>query len=290
MDQQAVNLPDVLRQLSAFKRESVKSLAALLQTDPAVSAVLLGGSLSYKTDLEKSDVDLFCLVEHPGEFEARLPEFSRQVPELDVVLAQGSFAWTGKLYTLYFKADLDFSIDLCLIALADATTFFWEPEGHILFDKAGLIGANRQSQLSRPDYTRQPFLKPNPFSLAVMTLKKIEKNITRGHLWNALEMLHIFRRYIMQILRLQVIGHDHFLGRVDRDIEDVLPSELHRRLAETAAAYDVTDIVGKTILLIELLSDHLAYLQDSGEEQFADWISRQLQQEKSKLNQHLIYA
>lgn len=290
MDQQAVNLPDVLKQLSVFKQESVKSFVALLQASSAVSGVLLGGSLSYKTDLEKSDVDLFCLVDQPGQFEAQLPEFCQQVPELDVVLAQGDFAWTGKLYTLYFKADLDFSIDLCLIALADEVTFFWEPEAYILFDKAGVINTSRQSQMSRPDYTRQPFLKTNPFSLAVMTLKKIEKNIARGHLWNALEMVHIFRRYIMQILRLQVIGHDHFLGRVDRDIEDILPTALHRRLAETAAAYDAADIAGKTILLIELLSDHLTYLQASGEQQFADWIGRQLEQEKNKLNQHVIYA
>jgi hypothetical protein len=185
---------------------------------------------------------------------------------------------------------MDFSIDLCLIALADAATFFWEPEGHILFDKAGLIGVSRQNQLNHPNYSRQPFLKSNPFSLAVMTLKKIEKNITRGHLWNALEMLHIFRRYIMQILRLQVIGHDHFLGRVDRDIEDILPAELHQRLAGTAASYDAADIAGKAILLIELLSDHLTYLPGSGEQQFSDWIGRQLEQEKNKLNQHMIYA
>jgi hypothetical protein len=65
---------------------------------------------------------------------------------------------------------------------------------------------------------------------------------------------------------------------------------LHQRLAGTAASYDAADIAGKAILLIELLSDHLTYLPGSGEQQFSDWIGRQLEQEKNKLNQHMIYA
>ncbi|MDB5088591.1 MAG: Streptomycin adenylyltransferase [Mucilaginibacter sp.] len=280
-------LPDSVKQLSPFRAERLNELLSLLQNNNQIFGILLGGSLSYKEDFVKSDVDLFCLVDQVSVFETNLNTLLALLPDVDAVVFQGSFPWTEKLYTVYFNNDIDFSIDLCLISSENAETFFWEPNGYILLDNGEMINKSRTKQIACPGFTRQPFLKPNPFSLAVVTLKKIEKNISRGHLWNAIEQLNIFRRYVMQIIRLNVIKHEDFLGRVDRDIEDVLPSEINLKLSKTVPIYHSADIASKTIVLIEVFICLLDYLQESNEKLLQDWISKQLDNERIKLTHHI---
>jgi hypothetical protein len=275
--------------LSINKNEKCNEIIDLLKNNNLVSGVLLGGSISYKKDIEKSDVDLFCLINQVQQFENDL-KINLNIPSIDVIIHQGSFPWTGKLYTIYFIDEIDFSIDICLIDLKSVKTFFWEPNGIILFDKEGIIEKSRNFQMSKPDFTYQPFLKSNPFSLAVITLKKIDKNLSRGHIWNALEQLNILRRYIMQIIRLQVVKHNYFLGRVDRDFEDVIPNDINLQLSKTTATYNPNDIALKTIMLIEILEKLTDYLLVSNEEYLQEWIFRQLVHEKNKLKFYIINA
>lgn len=280
-------IPDSILQLSPYRGERLDELLSLMNDNKQVSGILLGGSFSYKDDFVKSDVDLFCLIIDVKKFESNLNENLSGLSDVDEIIFQGSFPWTEKLYTIYFKQDIDFGIDLCLINFESAETFFWEPDGFILFDKAQVIDRCRSKQMCSPDFTRQPFLKSNPFSLSVITLKKIEKNISRNHLWNALEQLNSLRRYVMQIIRLKEIKNDNFLGKVDRDIEDVIPKKMNFTLSKTVAVYDSKDIAEKTILLIDLFVAQQKHLQNANEKQFQHWILKQAEHEKKKLSIYL---
>lgn len=273
-------------QFSPFKFERLDELLSLMNNHKQVSGMLLGGSISYKDDFEKADIDLFFLINNVEKFEKKLKKNLSQVSDIDEVIFQGNYPWTGKLYTVYFKHELDFSIDLCLIDFANMESFFWEPDGFILFDKEGTIENIRNKQINSPSFTRQPFLKSNPFSLAIITLKKIEKNLSRNHLWNALEQLNILRRYIMQIIRLEVVKHDLFLGRVDRDIEDIIPPEINSVLSKTTALYDKKDIAQKSILLIKLLLEQKEILNSGHERNVSKWILKQLTHESVKLHNY----
>lgn len=280
-------IPDSILQLSPYRSERLEELLSLMNDHKQVSGILLGGSFSYKDDFAKSDVDLFCLINDANIFENNLETNLSKLHDVDEIIFQGSFLWTEKLYTIYFKQDIDFSIDLCLINFESAETFFWEPDGFILFDKAQVIDRCRSKQMGSSDFTRQPFLKSNPFSLSVITLKKIEKNLSRNHLWNALEQLNTLRRYVMQIIRLKEIKHDKFLGRVDRDIEDVIPTEINNQLSKTVAIYNSKDIAEKTTLLIDIFLMQQKHLKEGNEKQFQDWIVKQAKHEQIKLSTHL---
>jgi hypothetical protein len=277
---------DSIWHLSPYRSERLDELLSLMNDNKQVSGILLGGSFSYKDDFAKSDVDLFCLINDAKKFESNLNANLSRLSDVDEIIFQGNFPWTEKLYSIYFKQDIDFSIDLCLINFESSETFFWEPDGFILFDKAQVIDRCRSKQMSSPDFTKQPFLKSNPFSLSVITLKKIEKNLSRNHLWNALEQLNSLRRFVMQIIRLKEIKHDNFLGRVDRDIEDVIPIEINHTLSKTVAIYDSKDIAEKTILLIDLFVSQQKHLQNGNEKQFYDWIFKQLKHEADKLQNY----
>jgi hypothetical protein len=278
-------LPDSIRQLSPFRGERLDELLSLMSAHKNVLGILLGGSFSYKHDIAKSDVDLFCLVDDVSSFEKKINK-NLSLNDLDEIIFQGSFPWTEKLYTLYFKLDIDFSIDLCLIDSNKAETFFWEPDGVVLFDSENVISNSRSRQMNNPAFTRQPFLKLNPFSLSVITLKKIEKNISRNHLWNALEQLNSLRRYIMQIIRLDVIKNNYFLGRVDRDIEDVIPNEINQKFKKTVALCESKDIAQKAVMLIEILLQIEEPLEKGNEKEFQQWIIKQLKHEQTKLSSY----
>lgn len=280
-------LPKGVEKLSSYKREMLSELLLNLQKSPLVSGVLLGGSVSYKTNIEKSDIDLFGLTNQVEIFEKELKNNSYGLRDFDIIVYQGFFPWTEKLYTIYYKQDIDFSIDVCLVSTKNEETFFWEPDGYILFDKEGKIERCRKSQMDSPDFSRQPFLKSNPFSLAVVTLKKIEKNLSRGHLWNALEQLSILRRYLMQIVRIYIINHTNFLGRVDRDLEDVIPSEFNKQFSLSMAKYDKSDIAAKAIFLSEMAESLADHLPNGNEMNIQEWILKQLKHEKNKLSNHI---
>jgi hypothetical protein len=280
-------LPKNIEKLSHQRVEILNELLENLYQDQFVSGLLLGGSLSYKEDIEKSDADLFCLIPEADIIEEKLIKNSYGLKYFDTIVYQGFFPWTEKLYTIYYKDDLDFSIDVCIISSTKQETFFWEPDGQILFDKEGAIERCRELQMNSQGFTRQPFLKSNPHSLAIVTLKKIEKNLSRGHLWNALEQLSILRRYLMQIIRIDVINQTNFLGRVDRDIEDVIPAELNKQFSLSIAKYDKSDIAAKAFLLSEMAESLTLKLSKSQEMDMQEWILKQLEHEKNKLSKHI---
>lgn len=276
-------IPTVVNKLSGYKFEHLARVLTVLGNRGDFLGVLLGGSLTYKEDNEKSDIDLFCLFQDTTNHANITGEIVGSLTGIDVTVHQGYFPWTQQLYTLYYESDLDFSIDLCLISLQAAANFFWEPTGTILIDRQVLITTFRNNQISDAHFPRHPFLKPNPFSQSVVTLKKIEKNLVRNHLWNALELLSVFRRYIMQIVRCYVIPEHTFIGRVDRDIEDVLPTDVEKQLVATVARYDGADIATKTVLLIEMLRALIPLMAKTNEHYIQEWLGRQLDQEQNKL-------
>ncbi|MBS1776156.1 MAG: aminoglycoside 6-adenylyltransferase [Bacteroidetes bacterium] len=280
-------LPKNVENISFQRAEILNELLENLYHDQLVLGVLLGGSISYKENIQKSDVDLFCLIQEPDSFEKNLIKNSYDLKNLDTIIYQGIFPWTEKLYTIYYKNDLDISIDVCVISPMKQEKFFWEPDGYILFDKAGIIESCRKLQINSPNYTRQPFLKSNPYSLAIVTLKKIEKNISRDHLWNALELLSILRRYLMQIVRVNIINDTIFLGRPDRDIEDILPIDLNKKFSATTAKYERLDIASKAIALCEMAESLSASLADTQEYEMKEWIIKQLKHERNKLSKYI---
>jgi len=120
--------------LSKYKFERFCDILDYLHQNELVSGVLLGGSVSYKKDIKKSDIDLFCLISQVKSFETELKNVLPTLNDLDAIIYQGSYPWTEKLYTIFYKSDLDFCIDLSLVNINNSETFFWEPNGHILFD------------------------------------------------------------------------------------------------------------------------------------------------------------
>lgn len=272
--------------LSFDKMSVLNSVIENICSSPFFLGILFGGSVSYKEDTSKSDVDLFCLVNKLESNLTNILESIKLIEGVDVVINQGSFPWTGRLYTIYFKQNIDFSIDLCLIDDSERNSFFWEPNGIIIYDIDDVINKTRDNQMAKSDYTNLPFLKSNPFALSIITLKKIEKNISRNHLWNAIEQVNIFRRYLMQIIRLGVLKDFNFLGRVDRDIESVLPEEINKKLAVTSPIYCSKDIAKKTISLINLYQEYDYILERSDESNIQNWIKSQLRNEKIKLKNY----
>lgn len=270
---------------SEYRKEKCKEIIRYLKNHQLIDGVLLGGSVTYKKNIEKSDIDFFCLVSKTELLEFELVNKQHSLTDVDTIISQGFFPWTEKLYTIYYKKDRNFSIDLCLIDFKNKASFFWEPDGVIVFDRNLKITNTRKKQVRRPSFSRQPFLKTNPFSFSIITLKKIEKNLTRGHLWNALEQLNKLRKYIMQIIRLYVLKDKSFLGRVNRDLEDVITPEYNSILSKTVAIYDKEDIISKTLLLIELLFSLKNNIKEGEEIEFESWILRNLEYEKTKLIQ-----
>ena len=248
-----------------------------------ILGIMLGGSLSYKSSIERADVDLFCLTNNAKNIEGYLNDHIKPLPFVDVIIHQGFFPWTEELFTIYFKTDLSFSVDICLIDQIKIRTFFWEPEGKIIYDPRKLIQDTRVSQVDSPTFTRHPFLKQNPFAMSIVSLKKISKNIMRNHLWNALEQSNALRRYIMQIIRLQVIKDFAFLGRVDRDFEDVCASSVNQALSQTVAFYDPADISKKTCLLAKILLGLLPLIENTPEHHYKSWVLSQLLEEQEYL-------
>lgn len=285
-EQFQIKLPDNINGIASYRTEKLDDLLNILYADSQILGILLGGSLSYKKDVSKSDIDLFCLVEQRKIFEKNLNRLLSSLGDIDVVIFQGYFPWTENLYTIYFKSDPDFSIDLCLIDSKKADTFFWEPNGHLLFDKASIIEAERINQTVNPGFNKQPFLKANPFSFAVISVKKIEKNLSRNHLWNAIEQLNSLRRYIMQIIRQNILNDFNFLGRVDRDIEDVISPEMNSKLIKSIANYEASDIAKKSVSLINLLLEFDNLIEETNEIEFRGWIIKQLKHEKTKLSKY----
>lgn len=274
------SIDDILFRISLFKRDRIEDILSFLYEKEEVQGVLLGGSITYKEEISRSDFDFFCLVSNISKFKKVYIEAIYELDFVDTIVNQGFFPWTEELYTIYYVHNLDFSVDLCLIDETKVSSFFWEPTGVILFDKMNKIKVEKQNKVQFV----QPFLKENPFSLSVITIKKIEKNLSRNHLWNALFLLGTLRRYIMQIIRLDLINHREFLGRVDRDFEDFVPTEFNAKLARTVARYNVKNIAENTICLIGLLCELNSILKKSNmESNMEPWVSKQLEHEKNKL-------
>ncbi|MDI1254555.1 MAG: hypothetical protein PSV16_00515 [Flavobacterium sp.] len=281
------SLPETIDLLPMYRQEVLSKSLTFLYNSGNISGVLLGGSVSYKKDIEKSDVDLFCLMEHNSGIEDIITHYRESITEVDTVIFQGFFPWTQNLYTVYFKNDNDFSLDIGFISIDSAESFFWEPDGHVLFDSSGLIEKSRRIQMSKPEYTKQPFLKSNPFTMAVISIKKIDKNLSREHLWNAIEQVKNLRGYLMQVVRLYVIKDTNFLGRVDREIEDVMPEKFNKQFSETLPTYNTKDIAAKAILLSNIGENLIEYIAGTKEDILKNWILKHLSHEKEKLVKYL---
>ena len=99
--------------------------------------------------------------------------------------------------------------------------------------------------------------------------------------------MRYFRRYILQIIRIEVLKDTNFLGRVDRDIEDVIPFALNLDFSKTVPVYDVLDIAQKTLLLLEIFLSLQNHINNGGEKIFSAWIIKQVNHETEKLKFYL---
>ena len=278
-----IKRPYFFEKLSPYKQSRVLEILTRIQSDQNFLGVLWGGSISYKEDISRSDVDLFCLVESVELAIHTIQTTWAANSEIDVVLDQGTFPWLGKTFTIYFKEDLDFSIDIGLIAEHTAQKFFWEPKGFVVLDRQGKIQEYLDAQSKDPNFTHLPFIKKLPFSRAIVALRKVSKNISRNHLWNAYVLMNQTRGAIMEIIRIYQLNETNFLGRPDRDIEDILPAEINAQLIATVASYDKSDIAKKTILLAKMIKSIIPYTNKTNEEQFEPWFIKQIDHEISNL-------
>jgi hypothetical protein len=279
-------LPNCILRLPNSRRAIVTECLQKLYENINITGILLGGSLSYKDDITKSDVDLFCLLQNTHETKDAVVNTLLTNDNCDAIVYQGFFPWTEDLYTIYFKNDIDFTIDIGLINEIGAQEFFWEPNGIILYDHLGLIEQSRYSQMTKTDYTKQPLLKSNPFTMAVISLKKIEKNLSRQHYWNAIDQVRNLRRYLMQVVRFYAIQNRDFLGRVDREIEDVMPEEFISLFAKSIPMYNAQDIAAKAIFLANCAQQLLKYIVETSEESLKAWITKHLNHEIKKLSKY----
>jgi len=282
-----ITLPDFINKLDEYKKSRLTEILNKIYSDQNFDGILWAGSMSYKKDLSRSDADLLCLTKDVAQAETSIKNDWINLPEVDVVLDQGSFPWLGKTYTIYFKDSLDFSVDIGLVAESVAPKFFWQPSGFVVFDRFGKINDFLKAQKENPDFTHLPFLKKHPFTQAVVSIKKIEKDLSRGHLWNALYIMNLLRTYIMQVMRVYEMKDINFIGsRVDRDIEDVLSPETNKALSETVASYDSADIAAKTAKLAGMLEFLIKHSVESGEKHLQEWILKQIKREHKKLKEY----
>jgi len=279
-----IKIPPFYEKLSQYKKDRLVEVFDLIQKDKNFEGVLWGGSVSYKENTEGSDVDLFCLVTSVEDAIIAIQTTWIMIPEMDIVLDQGSFPWLGKTLTLYYKKDLDFSIDIGLVAEVTSSKFFWEPKGHVLLDRLGKIQSFLAVQLQNPNFTHLPFIKKNPFSRTIVSLRKIHKNIARNHLWNAYFLMNQMRNTVIEIIRIHHLKELDFLGRPDRDIEEVMPADMNVALSATVASYDGPDIAKKTVLLAQLLKSLIQYSVDTNEQQLESWLVKQIDYEIKNLN------
>lgn len=162
--------------------------------------------------------------------------------------------------------------------------FFWQLSGFIVFDRSGKIGGYLKAQKENPNFNRLPFLKKHPFTQAIISIKKIEKNLSRGYLWNALYIMNLLRTYVMQIMRMYEMKDTNFIDiRADRDIEVVLSPDTNKAFSETVASYNPADIATKTVKLAGMLESLIKYSVESGEKHLQEWILKQIEYEQQKL-------
>lgn len=267
-------------------RKTIDSITSVLQTSTYVNGIMLGGSVSRNTQSNKSDIDLFCLVTSSESFEAGLMELFSNFDKKTVIVPQGYYPWTENLYTVYFSDHKEFAVDISSVDSRKADSFFWEPNGIILIDKLGIIKKYQSFVSTALNQTSQPFLKSNPLAMAVVTLKKIDKNIERKHLWNALECLNMLRRYIMQIIRWYINKDFTFLGRPDRDIEEYISASINLKLTQSVAQYCPRSIARSTLILIDILKELIPHC-NYNEESIIPWVHEQITIEQNMLNVYL---
>lgn len=281
-----IALPDFTNKLDEYKKSRLAEILNKVYGDRNFEGILWSGSMAYKKDLTRSDADLVCLTKDIAQAEASIKNDWINLSEVDVVLDQGSFPWLGRTYTIYFKESLDFSVDIGLVEESAAPKFFWQPSGFIVFDRFGKISDFLKAQKENPSFTFQSHpnnIKRHPFTQAVISIKKIEKDLSRGHLWDALYIMNLLRRYVMQIIRIYEMKDKNFGSRVDKDIEDILSPETNKALSETVAIYDSTDIATKTAKLAGMLEFLVRHSVESGEKHLQEWILKQIKHEHQKL-------
>lgn len=276
-----INYPDEFFRLVDCKQEALRDVINILVSTPKVLGVLWAGSIRRKKSFELSDIDLFCNVTNPNTLQIKLLATFSSLNNVEIVVNQGYFPWMGELLTIFYKFIPDFAIDIGLVDSNKASTFFWEPEGFILFDNNNMIHNSRKDLMNSPNFTQQPFQAKTPFQNIILLLKKIRKNLSRGHLWNCIEYISTARRNLMIILRLYVLKDDDYLGRVERDIEDVLPQEMLDDLKKTQPELEKLSIVNCALIIARWTQSELHCIQETSNLELRRWIEKELKNEIS---------
>jgi hypothetical protein len=248
-------LSDDMLQVNSMARDNFLDTINSVKSCSDIKGVLLGGSLSRKKMDRYSDVDLFCLCS-PNKIDSInkiLLKKLQKLESVEQVVEQGSFGWLGETITVYFSGEMYFSIDIGMVEFTKGTLFFWEPEGVILWDYRNIIANGQVASRALKGYKKFPFSSQFPVRHSVVLLRKLKKNLLRNHLWNCIEYLGKIRRNLIFLLRIHVVKKDDFLGNPDRDIEDVLPSEMLEMLNKTQLGVNRAQIAKSAFLLTDWL-------------------------------------
>ena len=178
-----------------------------------------------------------------------------------------------------------FSIDIGFIDYSKGNSFFWEPNGIILWDNEGVILRTQNKIQQFQGYNKYPFFSSRPILHSVLLTKKIRKNLLRNHLWNCNEYLNKLRRNLIFLLRIHTIKTVDFLGNPERNIENVFSKEIIFRLNNTQPRITQADITKCTILIIKWLLEILnseIIMQETIDVKMSEWYYKEL---NNSLNQ-----
>ncbi len=233
----------------------VSDFLHILKKHNEIIGLLWGGSISRDESDEYSDIDLFCLCKKDQNTSLvnKIIDSISKDNRVDRVVSQGIFQWLGQTITIYFKNEEFFSIDIGFIEYSNRNSFFWEPKGLIIWDNENIISKNQKKIQELSGYKKYPFFSSQPILHSILMIKKIKKNLLRGHLWNCNEYLNKLRRNLIFLLRIHIINAEDFLGNPERNIEDVFPEEIIIRLNDTQPQILHTDITRCTLLIIDWL-------------------------------------
>jgi len=275
----------ILNEISLFHKECLLSVLSFIKSVQNVRGILIGGSFTNQSSDEYSDVDIFCFFDSNGlvSIKNELLVKIKTIDYFETFIAQGFFPWLGETLTIYFDYKPRFSIDLGLSDFSKLNTFFIEPQGLIILDFEDNIYKRQIETKKLKGYPKYPFFTQFPVQNTIISLHKIQKNILRGHLWNAIEYSNKIRRNLIFLIRLYDINEIEFLGNPERNIEDIFPRKYLERLNYTLPSLNPNSIAqcvyNMVTWILEIVNDSII-LQETNDISQSNWISSELEKLK----------
>jgi len=237
-------LPADFYKFAPSQQSEILRILNFLSSHSEITGVLWVGAASKGEIDDYSDVDFLCFIENEAAqiFKSRIIDKIKTSLKVQLVLDQGYLPWFGHLFSIFYKTNSLFTIDIGLMETDKLANFSIEPSFHVLWDK------NKLMKHAHKGYYPLSNLK-DPYSDIFLQLFKIRKNLVRGYLWNSIEYINRARRALMLILRKSVPKAKNISGRVDKNIEEVLDPATLEKLNETQPKVLSKDIALCSILI-----------------------------------------